>query len=482
MTIQQRREWAYWLTLAFRLERESRRTINGLVLTADRKVQLGLLDLVRMTPADRPREIEKYAATLDRLLEADGKVSAQAFVIDRLLSMGCRLVPITDRAYPPHLAHRIGPDRAPTVLTTVGSEELWKTAGVAISGSRKSGPSGLAFARAAGRAVAEAGEVVVCGLAAGVDREALEGALEAGGRVLGIAPEGLFHSRWLRRREVDEGRLAVVSEFAPDDRWSAGRAMGRNRTIAGFSSALVIADCVASGGTTDQLEVHRAAGLKVYVRRGPGQGALVEELCRRPGVTPWLWSAGPVIWPPQQQTEKQQTETASSSDAQRAECVVTLSSDRVQIKIDAPRQLNLETILDEVRIEYRRAIDTVQSYPTLEPLAAVGRVSESTDVYAPAPPDLVLAELDRAASKGASTREIEQATGVSTHRVRKRLKELLDAGLIAKSGNRYFKQASDIEVPSVPKRKPGLRSKKSAVETAQALFSEMDLQAHRTRS
>ena len=158
-------ELACWivegLTLAFRLERESRRTINGLVLTADRKAQLGLLDLVRMTPADRPREIEKYATTLDRLLEAEGKVSAQAFVIDRVLSMGCRLVPITDRAYPPHLAHRIGPDRAPTVLTTVGSEELWKTAGVAISGSRKSGPSGLAFARAAGRAVAEAGEVVV---------------------------------------------------------------------------------------------------------------------------------------------------------------------------------------------------------------------------------------------------------------------------------------------------------------------------------
>lgn len=67
---------------------------------------------------------------------------------------------------------------------------------------------------------------------------------------------------------VEEGRLAIVSEFAPDDRWTAGRAMARNRTIAGFSSALVIADCVASGGTTDQLDVpHRAAGLKVYVRR-----------------------------------------------------------------------------------------------------------------------------------------------------------------------------------------------------------------------
>jgi DNA processing protein len=122
--------------------------------------------------------------------------------------------------------------------------------------------------------------------------------LEAGGKVVGIAPEGLLHSRWLRRPEIQQGRLVVVSEFAPDDRWTASRAMARNQTIAGFSSALVIADCVASGGTTDQLEVHRAAGLEVYVRTGPGQGALVDELCRRPEVTHWPWSEGATIWPP----------------------------------------------------------------------------------------------------------------------------------------------------------------------------------------
>src|SRR6185503_10887789 len=104
--------------------------------------------------------------------------------------------------YPPHLVRRLGAERAPTVLTVAGSAELFRKPGVAISGSRKSGPSGLAFARAAGRAVAAAGEVVVCGLAAGVDREALEGALEAGGRVLGIAPEGLLQSRWPHRHEV----------------------------------------------------------------------------------------------------------------------------------------------------------------------------------------------------------------------------------------------------------------------------------------
>jgi hypothetical protein len=466
----QRREWAYWLTLAFRLEGEARRAINGLVLTADRKSQKALLDLVRMAPDARPREIDKYASTLDRLIEAEGKVTAQAFVIDRMLSLGCRLIPITDRTYPPHLAHRIGPDRAPTVLTAAGRDDLWKTAGIAISGSRKSGPSGLAFARAAGRAVAEAGKVVVCGLAAGVDREALEGALETGGRVLGIAAEGLFHSRWLRRPEIEEGRLAIVSEFAPDDRWTAGRAMARNRTIAGFSSALVIADCVASGGTTDQLEVHRAAGLKVYVRKGSGQGALVDELCRRPGVTPWFWNDGPATWPPQQNEE------IPKQDAPRVECAVQVSSERVQIQIDAPRQLTLDAIFDQVRAEYRRATEMPSTYSVAEPNGTPLRVSDNHVIaYEPSPTDPVLSELKRVGSAGTTARELERSTHVTKHRIGKRLKELLDARLATKKGHRYYPVVDDSPATEA-------RSKHPDAGKTRALFPEMELRTDPGRS
>lgn len=477
MNSQQRREWAYWLTLAFRLNGEPRRAINGLALTADRKANLGLLDLVRMAPETRPRDIEKYAPTLDRLLEAEGKVTAQAFVIDRLLSLGCRLVPITDRTYPPHLAHRIGPDRAPTVLTAAGRDDVWKTAGIAISGSRKAGPDGLAFARAVGRAVAEAGEVVVCGLAAGVDREALEGALEAGGRVLGIAPEGLFHSRWLRRREIEEGRLAIVSEFAPDDRWTVGRAMVRNRTIAGFSSALVIADCVASGGTTDQLEVHRSAGLKVYVRRGSGEGALVDELCRRPGVTPLFWSTGRVTWPPLEKDK------IAPQQSVHIECAITLSSERIQIQIDAPRQLTLDAIFEQVRAEYRRTTEAAPGHPATEPNRTPLRASDADDErYRTGPSDPVFAELDRAGPSGATALQLEQATRVSKHRVGKRLKELLDARLVTKKQHRYYKQTVDTGNAAESPVKVPSQGKGSDTGTTRTLFLDLDFQTSKTRS
>ena len=269
-------------------------------------------------------------------------------------------------------------------------------------------------------------------LAAGVDREALEGALEAGGRVLGIAPEGVLQSRWPQRREVREGRLTIVSEFAPDDRWSAGRAMGRNKTIAGFSSVLVIADCVASGGTTDQLEVHRAAGLAVYVRRGPGEGAMVDELCRRPGVTPWYWAHGPLPWPPP--TEAAAPEPASPPIA----CVVKLSPQRVHIEVDAPRQLAFDVVLATVRAEYERASDQTPVYPPHPPEPPPLKLSEPVVGYEGRSDDLFRARLRNLAEKGASARELEQMTGLSKHRVRKRLNELVDAGLVSNARGRFY--------------------------------------------
>lgn len=420
MTQRTPQELAYWLTLALRLEGIPRRAINGLVLTADRLANLGLLDLVGLEPDQRPAAIDKFTDALDRLLEAEGRVSAQAFVVERLAGMGASVVPITDRDYPAHLARRLQPDRAPTVLMAVGATDIWSTPGVAISGSRKAGPSGIAFAREAGRAVASKGEVTVCGLAAGIDREALEGALEVGGRVIGVAPEGLFHSRWVRRPEVIEGRLLVVSEFAPEDRWSVGRAMTRNRTIAGFSRALVIADCVASGGTTDQLEVHRKAGLPVYVRRGPGQGALVDELCRRPGVTPWDWAEGPVKWPPMP-----------------TDCVVSLANDRVSIRFEGPRQLEISEILDRVQAEYQRVTKQATIYPRIDPMIGHSTAMDSSPRNRPTPPDAILAAITEAGEQGRTTSELVAITGSSKHRVSQRLRELKDASLVGVGRRRH---------------------------------------------
>lgn len=289
-------ETAYWLYLAFGDGRPTRREVNALVLTAHRREGLGLLDLVRRDLDDLPSTLVPHAPALRALQAAEGKVSAQAFVAAELERRQIALLPITDDAYPAHLARRLTPAAAPTVLLVAGDLARLRSPGVAISGSRAAGAAGLAFARACGRALTERSLAVVSGLARGVDSEGLEGALDAGGSVIGVAAEGLLVSRWAHGHNASTN-LTVISEFAPRQPWRAGAAMARNRTIAGMSRALIIADCVAPGGTTNQVEVHRRLGLRVLVRRGEGEGAMVEQLAAEAGVEPILWDGGAVTLP-----------------------------------------------------------------------------------------------------------------------------------------------------------------------------------------
>ncbi|MFP2925453.1 DNA-processing protein DprA [Pyxidicoccus sp. 3LG] len=369
-----RRESAYWLTLAFKLEREPRRAINGLVLTADRRLKVGLSALVKLEPEDLPAPLQRYKETHQHLLDADGKVSAQAFVVDRLMEEGIDLVPITRGNYPAHLARTLGPDKAPTLLSVAGDVSLLREQGVAVSGSRDAGVEGLAFARAMGRSIADAGFVLVSGLARGCDREALEGALEAGGRVIGVAPEGILHSSARKRPEVEAGRLVVVSEFAPNDKWAVGRAMARNKTIAGFSRVLVVADCVAEGGTTDQVAVTRSLGLPVFIRRGRGEGALVAGLVQEAGVTALHWDEGTVQLP---ELLGAKPRTAG------VRCDIRLQQERLVVHVEGSSRATFDEVVSAIREAWPREYLVSTAAPpgmvAAEPAPTLGASSVSVD-------------------------------------------------------------------------------------------------------
>jgi len=455
-----RREAAYWLALAFRLEREPRRNLNGLVLTADRLLKLGLSALVELEPGDLPEPLRRYAEVHQRLIDAEGKVSAQAFVVDQLQEEGIQIVPITAASYPVHLARTLNPTRAPTLLSVMGNLALLKEQGVAVCGSREAGPESLAFARAMGRALAEAGILLVSGLARGSDREAMEGALEAGGRVIGVAAEGILQSAARKRREVSAGRLTVVSEFAPNEKWSVGRAMGRNVTIAGLSRALVVADCVAQGGTTDQVEVGRTLAVPVIVRRGKGEGALVGELARLPGVFALEWNEGPVHLPELLGGRPRLSEVR---------CEVRREQGRWVLHLEAPGRATLEEVLGLVR-EAWPSEASLSHTPMPDPVCAEPEPTLVTTRPAseePSPP-LAAAEpqvgsdraalagdedetmspirslLMEAATEGRTFEQLRESVGSPEKTLRKRLKILEERGEVVTRKkprpHRYFLQ------------------------------------------
>lgn len=450
MTLLSRMEAAYWLTLAFRLEGERRRERNGLVLTASRRCGLGLLDLVQLDVSALPEPLARFRPTLERLQASDGEVSGMAFLVDELAERGVELLPITHPAYPPHLARTLKPEAAPTLLSAAGDVRLLTQPGVCVSGSRKAGPTGVAFARACGEALAAAGITVVTGLAAGPDREALSGSLDHGGRAIGVAPEGILMSRATRDPMVREGRLCVISEFHPKQKWQAGLAMARNRTLAGMSRALFVADCESEGGTTNQVEVHRSAGLPVLVRRGEGEGAFVSTLATQPGVLAFLWEGGPVDLPSTlldgaSAVDARPTAPPPSTPADPAEALRREIAQRRQELADLER-CAAQCRADLADLEERlgaAAVKEVRSTPSRDtPFVMVREpapLEYSAAPVTPATPDVPPVEgpiedrllaLVRSVTEPISIPDIASALGVSEPRARAAAKAEVTAGRI----------------------------------------------------
>lgn len=163
--------------------------------------------------------------------------------------LGVRIVGLDEPDYPRLLREIHDP---PLVLyvrgSLIGGEGSHS---VAIVGSRAASAEGCALAHAMARDLATAGVTVVSGLARGIDSAAHGGALAAGGRtvaVLGSALDRLYppESGRLAERIVESG--ALVSEFPLGTGARPGNFPRRNRVIAGWGRAVVVAQAAQRSG------------------------------------------------------------------------------------------------------------------------------------------------------------------------------------------------------------------------------------------
>lgn len=179
-----------------------------------------------------------------------------------LLATGADAVLLGQGRYPQLLA---GLRQAPPVLFYRGNADLLEIGSIGICGSRDASSQGLSAAYACGEEVARCGLAVVSGYARGVDTEAHSAALDTGGSTVMVLAEGIRRfkaKRWLAARSYDQLQVAVVSQFPPNQTWSAGGAMSRNNVIIGLSLGLVIIEAGESGGTL-------AAGMQALHERRP---------------------------------------------------------------------------------------------------------------------------------------------------------------------------------------------------------------------
>ncbi|MBQ2926472.1 MAG: DNA-processing protein DprA [Ruminiclostridium sp.] len=171
-------------------------------------------------------------------------------VLDHCQRLGIRVVTIQDAGYPQRLREI---DTPPAVLYVKGTlPDLDQEAAVAIVGARKASPYGIAAARKLGHDLARQGAVVVSGSAWGIDQAALQGAIQAGGRVVSVLGNGIdvIYPQGAQSLYEDVAKAgAVLSEYPPGTEPRGAHFPVRNRLIAGLSLGVVVAEGTETSGS-----------------------------------------------------------------------------------------------------------------------------------------------------------------------------------------------------------------------------------------
>ena len=174
-----------------------------------------------------------------------------------------------DPRYPPRLLDLARP---PDPLWYEGDATLLSRECVAIVGTRRMTPYGERVARELAIACAEAGVVVVSGLAQGIDSAAHAAALDARGETIAVLGEGLAsfdpHGRRRRLAARIRERGCLVSEYPPlvsAQGWMFAR---RNATIAALARAVVVVE--APHGSGALITAREALALRRTLLAVPG--------------------------------------------------------------------------------------------------------------------------------------------------------------------------------------------------------------------
>ena len=182
---------------------------------------------------------------------AGGLQIAREDQIDRELAdgaaLGATLIAACEPGFPQALAAL---DPPPPVIWMRGRLDLLARPCVAIVGARVASAAGQRFARGLAAELGQAGQVIVSGLARGIDAAAHEGALVTGTvAVLGGGVDDIYppDNAGLYARIAETG--CVVSENAPGRAAVARDFPRRNRIISGLSRAVVVVEAELRSGS-----------------------------------------------------------------------------------------------------------------------------------------------------------------------------------------------------------------------------------------
>lgn len=175
------------------------------------------------------------------------------------------------REYPEALKKIAQP---PEILYYKGDKSLLHQQCLAIVGTRRASDYGKEIAFQFAKELAEAGLVIVSGMALGVDSLAHQGALAGKGRTIAVLGTGLEEKTiypqsnlGLAKKILDKGGL-LLSEYPPDYPGSKHTFLKRNRLISGLSLGVLVVEAKYRSGALNTAFWAKKQGKAIFAIPG----------------------------------------------------------------------------------------------------------------------------------------------------------------------------------------------------------------------
>jgi DNA processing protein len=245
----------------------------------DRLDRLRLIRSAHIGPVTYFQLIQRFgsaAAALDAIpqLAARGggrapqlaRIDDVAREIESVKRLGARYLFVGQGLYP-HLLAEI--DTAPPALIVKGDLRLLERPAIAIVGARNASAAGCRFARQLAYDLAQAGMLVVSGLARGIDTAAHQGA--GAENTVGVIASGIDiafppENRDLQAQLCERG--LVIAEQPPGREPLARHFPSRNRIIAGMALATVVVEAAPRSGSLITARLAAESGREVLAVPG----------------------------------------------------------------------------------------------------------------------------------------------------------------------------------------------------------------------
>jgi DNA processing protein len=187
---------------------------------------------------------------------------------EKLLATGAVAIPLTDPRYPPRLREIFDP---PMVLFARGRTELLGSLMVAMVGTRRPTPYGMAVAERLAGDLGRAGLTIASGMARGIDTAAHRGALDAGAGAVAVFGCGVdvvypAENRRLAAELTEKGLL--ISEFPMATPAYPQNFPIRNRIVSGMGVGVVVVEGAQYSGSSITARLALDQGREVFAVPG----------------------------------------------------------------------------------------------------------------------------------------------------------------------------------------------------------------------